>query len=197
MKLKVLLSTCVVFLLLACRASAFDFLLPTDPIIAIDTDAPTSASNYPTPGEVPAKAIDGITLQTPGNKYLNFGKLFTGFIVTPSSSSTVQSIRTWTANDATERDPTSFEVWGTNSAIVSADNSTGLAEPWSFIGEGVLVPPTARGAVSPSVNFTNSTAYSSYKVIFPTVRNAAGNSMQVGEVELFTGTSATGTDVLT
>jgi len=179
------------------QACAFDFLLPTDPIIAIDTDAPTSISNYPAPNETPAKAIDGITLQTPGNKYLNFGKLNAGFIVTPSSPSVVQSIRTWTANDATERDPTSFEIWGTNSAIVSADNSTGLAEPWDFIGEGLLAPPTARGAVSPTVNFANSTSYSSYKVIFPTVRNAAGNSMQVGEVEVFTGPNGTGTDVLT
>lgn len=197
MKHTILLLAIMVFLIYASPAHAFDFLLPTDPIIAIDTDAPTSTSNYPAPNETPLKAIDGITLQTPGNKYLNFGKLFTGIIVTPSSSSTVQSIRTWTANDATERDPTSFEIWGTNSAILSADNSTGLAEPWSFIGEGLLAPPTARGAVSPSVNFTNSTAYSSYKVIFPTVRNAAGNSMQVGEIELFTGTNGTGTDVLT
>lgn len=168
-------------------------LSPGDAIIAIDTDAPTSASNYPTPNETPAKAIDGVA----NTKYLNFGKLNSGFIVTPGGSTTVKSIRIGTANDSEGRDPSSYELWGTNSAIVSADNSTGLAEPWTLISSGALTLPATRNFLTAAISFTNTTAYTSYKVIFPTVKNPGGvNSMQVGEVELYTGTAGTGTEIL-
>jgi len=168
-------------------------LAPGDAIVAIDTDAPTSASNYPTPNETPAKAIDGLL----NTKYLNFGKLNAGFIVTPGGSTTVRSFRIGTANDAEGRDPASYELWGTNSAIVSADNSAGVAEPWTLISSGALSLPATRNFLASAVSFSNNTAYTSYKFIFPTLKNpGAVNSMQIGEVELYTGTGGTGTDIL-
>ncbi len=166
-------------------------LAPGDSIIPIDTDPPASNSNYPA-AESPAKAIDG-TL----TKYLNFGEEGSGFIVTPGGSTIVQSFRITTANDANERDPSSFELWGTNDAIVSADNSTGLGESWTLIAAGALALPTARNTPGPVVPITNATAYASYKMLYPTVRNAgAANSMQIAEVSFFQSNDGTGTDIL-
>ncbi|MGB7947823.1 MAG: hypothetical protein WCH75_09095, partial [Candidatus Binatia bacterium] len=200
MKRTILIAPLIVLVLIASRSQAFDFLLPSDPIIAIDVDTPVTnpVSNFPA-GENPPKVIDGVYGSiSVGNKYLNFGEAGTGFIVTPSGgSSTLQSFRIWTANDADIRDPASYELWGTNSAIVSAENSNGLGgETWSFVSSGALALPATRNAFSPIVSFANSTAYSSYKVIFPSVKNAAAaNSMQISEFDAYASTDATGTDV--
>src|SRR5215213_8848949 len=76
------------------RAAAV--LSPNDFIIAIDSDPAASQSAYPG-GETPGMAIDGDAT----TKYLNFGKLETGFIVTPAiGSTTVHSLQFTTANDA-------------------------------------------------------------------------------------------------
>ncbi|QDU56826.1 PEP-CTERM sorting domain-containing protein [Aeoliella mucimassa] len=174
-------------------ASALEgFLSPSDSILAIDTDGYQPNSSFPA-GEAPAKAIDG-TL----NKYLNFAKLGTGFIVTPAGgSSVVQSLQLTTANDAEARDPSSFELWGTNDAIVSAENSAGLDESWSLISSGALSLPSDRDTLAPLVDFSNGDAYTSYKLLFPTIKDpGATNSMQVAEVSFYTDTLGTSADVL-
>src|SRR5688572_27606339 len=75
-------------------ASAETLLSPGLFIIAIDTDPATivPSSRYPTPtppglGETPQLAIDGNV----ATKYLNFGENNSGFIVTPSAASIIQS----------------------------------------------------------------------------------------------------------
>ncbi|MGB7947925.1 MAG: hypothetical protein WCH75_09610, partial [Candidatus Binatia bacterium] len=173
--------------------SGIGILSAGDPIIAIDTDPPTSASDYPA-AESPAKAIDGVAT----TKYLNKGKTYSGFIVTPGGSTVVKSFRIDTANDAQGRDPASYELWGTNSAIASPDNSIGLSEPWTLISTGALNLPAGRNATGPVVSIaTNATAYTSYKMIFPTLKNAgAVDSMQIGEVLFFTTTNGSGADLL-
>lgn len=159
-------------------AQAVAILTPGDPIIAIDLDPAASNSSYPD-GEAPPLAFDG-TLA----KYLNFGGPGSGVIVTPTTASTiVDSFRLTTANDAEGRDPTSYEIWGINSPIVSADNSDGLAENWSLISSGGLNLPAARDTVGNTVDFTNSTAYNSYKFIFP--ENKGDGLFQIAEIELF------------
>jgi len=165
----------------------------TDPILAIDTDPPTSMprmSAYPG-GEAPANALDGIA----GTKYLNFGTLNTGFIVTPSGPSMVQSLQFRTANDAVGRDPTSWRIWGTNDPITSVEHSTGDAENWTLISEGpVALPGTLpdgggddfRNELGPLLPFANSNTYSSYRLVFPTIKNfPAANSMQIADVFMF------------
>lgn len=154
-------------------------LLPFDSIIAIDRDA--FNSSYPS-NESPSNAIDG-TL----NKYLNFGELNSGFIVTPTvGSSIVKSFQISTANDAEERDPTAWELYGTNDTIQSSDNSTGSAENWTLIDFGGVSLPGARNAPGPNVEVTNSTAYTSYRMVFTGVKNAAAaNSMQIAEIQFF------------
>jgi hypothetical protein len=165
---------------------AASVLSPNDFIIAIDPDAAASQSNYPG-GEAPSFAIDG----DPGTKYLNFGKLETGFIVTPfKTNTTVTSVQFTTANDAEARDPASYVIEGstqsfTQAELTAADNGNGGFGTWSLISSGALTLPVARLTAAPVINFTNTTAYNSYRVRFPTVKNAAtANSMQIGEVAL-------------
>ncbi|MGH8245939.1 MAG: hypothetical protein ACREUU_05850, partial [Gammaproteobacteria bacterium] len=128
-------------------------------------------------------AIDRLT-----QKYLNFLDLGSGFATAPSVGGTIaQGIRFYTANDAEARDPASYTLEGSVS---------GLGGPWTMIASGPLALPSGRnpGGANPInpatqfnqlVEFSNCALYSSYRVTFPTLKNAAAaNSMQIGEVEL-------------
>jgi hypothetical protein len=181
------------FALALCGQLQAQLLSPTDPIVGGEVVggqfvvgvAGTAAgvNNWPG-GESPDHAIDGV-----GQKYLNFAEENTGFIVTPGIS-IVDQITLWTANDAVERDPASFELWGTNAAIGASPID--LAS-FTMIASGALALPASRNAGgaaaldaanSQVVDFDNSNAYSSYLVMFPTVKNATANSMQIAEVQL-------------
>ncbi len=153
-------------------------LSPTNPIIAIDLDG---GSSYPG-DETPRNAIDRTT-----NKYLNFGEINSGFIVTPSdATSVVSSFQITTANDAEERDPTSWQLFGTNAAIASTDNSRGNAESWTLIDSGSVNLPGVRNADGPVVLVDNDAAYTSYRMVFTGVKNAASaNSLQFSEIQFF------------
>ena len=156
-----------------------------DAIIPVDADGDSNS-----PGnEAAPNAINGSLA-----KYLNFGKLNSGFIVTPSTPGTVvNKFQITTANDATERDPSAWQLFGTNSAIASTAHSNGNAEAWTLIGSGALSLPDARDTLGAVVNVSNSTAYNSYKLIFTGVKNAAAaNSMQFAEIQFF-GNGAAGT----
>jgi len=159
-----------------------DILAPGDFIIAIDADG-NSASPA---AEAVEEAIDGITAGS-GAKYLNSGRENSGFIVTPQlGSSIVTSFDIWTANDVEARDPASWELYGTNEPIVSANHSTGTAENWTLIASGPLSLPSERNVLGPLVTFANSTAYASYKMIFPTVKDAASTTqMQIAEIQFY------------
>lgn len=186
-----LLAGCLT-LSLPSSASAASLLSPNDFIISIDTDPFGSFSAYPEQ-ESPAQAGDGIV----ETKYLNFGKTNTGFIVEPFvGSTTIQSMLLTTANDFPERDPASWKIFGTNDPITSVDNGTGDAENWSLIAEGDVMLPEARDTAHTPISFSNSTAYSAYRVLFPTVKDAPNaNSMQIAEVGLFESSDATGSSV--
>lgn len=175
----------------ATTSVAVDLLSIDDFIIAIDTDPARPDSNYPG-GEDPLFAID----DDPGTKYLNFGGENTGVIVTPFFPTTVQSMSLTTANDAVERDPASFQLFGTNDVVTSADNSFGDQENWSLIAGGDLSLPDVRQDASTIVSFSNSTSYDAYRIVFPTLKDAgAANSMQIADIQLYTGTNATGSTV--
>jgi hypothetical protein len=153
--------------------------------------AGTGPNTWPA-NESPEFAINGA-----GQKYLNFGKENTGFIVVPSLGSTIaQEITFWTANDAVERDPASFQLYGTNEMIdvFAAPGTDFPLADFTEIFSGNLALPASRNggggtaldpANSQTVSFTNSTAYTSYLVLFPTVKTAGtANSMQIAEVAL-------------
>jgi len=154
-----------------------DILAPGDFIIAIDAD---SASSSPD-GEPAPLAIDRVAT----TKYLNFGENNSGFIVTPGAGvSIVNSFVLTTANDAEERDPATWELYGTNESIVSADHSAGDAENWTLIASGSVSLPPERDTVGPTVTVGSTAIYASYKMLFPTVKDAdAANSMQIAEVQ--------------
>lgn len=154
-------------------------LKPGDFIIAIDTDGMVSSSSYPA-AEAPPNLLDS----NPATKYLNRGGAGSGFIVTPSLGATlVQSFALTTANDAVTRDPTSWELYGTNEAIKSLDNSTGLAESWTLMDSGAITLPDARLTVGPVVPVNNMNLYTSYKMIWPT--NRGSSNLQVADAALY------------
>lgn len=178
-------------------AQAVGLLSPTDAIVGIDTDPAHSESSIPGPDESPSKIVDG-TLA----KYLNFGDANSGFIVTPAvGSTTIKSFQITTANDASSRDPISFEIYGTNSPILSTDQSTGTGEVWTPIDNfdlaGIYALPTTRNTLGPVVPLEfNDVAYTSYKMIFPTLRTLPNCCMQIAEVSFFPNVDGTGGDVL-
>jgi hypothetical protein len=159
---------------------ATDLTAPFNTIVLVTgTDTDTS-TNAPPAAEGVERSIDNA-----GQKYLNFLEFNSGFIVTPLGSTTVNGLRFWTANDAVERDPASYKLEGSN------DGTT-----WTVISEGALSLPAGRNAggattalrsgLNQIVRFANTTPYTSYRVTFPTVKDAvAANSMQIAEVDFF------------
>jgi hypothetical protein len=133
-----------------------DFIIPT-------------SSNSPG-NETSENAIDN----TSTTKYLNFDKLDAGFTVTPSAGDTVViGLRLTSANDAPDRDPTSFVLSG------SRDGNS-----FTEIARGTIPDFTAR-FFTVEVAFSNPAPYLHYRLLFPTVRNAtSANSVQISEVEL-------------
>jgi hypothetical protein len=175
-------------------AEAAPILQFTDFIIPIDVDPPVvPISDYPLT-ETPIEAFDGVL----GSKYLNFGERNSGLIFTlAGGSASAQSLTLTTANDAIERDPASYKLWGTNDAITTPDNTEGPnLENWTMVSEGPLTLSDLRDTVSAPINFTNPNSYTSYRITFPTVKNfQTANSMQIGEISLYDQTNAGGTNV--
>jgi hypothetical protein len=138
-----------------------DVTQPGDPIVATSNNSPGS--------EGVANSIDNQP-----TKYLNFDKLNTGFTVTPGVGGTlVSGITLTSANDAPERDPASYQLEG------SLDGTSFFP-----ISSGPVPAFPARFSKT-YIFFTNARAYKAYRLIFPTVANAAAaNSMQISEVEL-------------
>ena len=138
--------------------------------------------------EGPSNALDGDV----NTKYLNYDVNNPGFIVTPKAGkTTVKSIRFWTANDSPDRDPTSWVLYGTDEAIVSTDNSTGLEENWTLIDSGNVDLPADRKVEGPLVAVNNDTAYTSYKLLFPTLKNAGEGHMQIADTLFYKDTEGT------
>lgn len=156
-----------------------------------------NANSWPA-AESPDKATDGIT----SSKYLNFGELNTGYIFTLSSGTVVANgLSLTTANDAPERDPLTVSIYGSNAPTAAANTTPGTTYNLSLftpivlnLATGLATDP-GRTTAAPLLTFTNTTAYSTYLVVFPTVRNAAAaNSMQIAEARLTSG-GATGTPI--
>ncbi|WP_442483466.1 PEP-CTERM sorting domain-containing protein [Aeoliella sp. SH292] len=190
-------------LIAASPASAVNLFSATDNILAIDAD-PT-VSSTPVSGNEDARFIaDQVFVAGPPStgttKYLNFARVGSGFIVTPTAGSTnVQSLQLRAANDASERDPLTYTLYGTNDPITSAVNSTGTAESWTVISSGAtgLGTDPGRHELGSIEDIANGASYSSYKMVFNTMRNLnAANSLQVADVQFFTGTGGSGSAVL-
>src|SRR6478609_9131026 len=140
--------------------------------------AGTNINVWPANGnEGPEKAIDGLAA-----KYLNFGELNTGYILTLTGAEIVTGLNLTTANDGPERDPTSFSLWGSNTATANTTPGTvfNLSSFTPITLDSPLTLPTGRNTAAPLVSFPNPTAFTTYLLVFPTVRNeATANSMQI------------------
>jgi len=145
---------------------------------------------YKEDNEGVACAIDGNT----GTKHLNFGYgndssisnstigIDTGFHLTLASAAKVTAIQFATANDASTRDPMTITVEGSNAADALMTGSS-----WTKLYEGVsgLADTTNRLTYGDIVGFSNSTNYTSYRVLV-TSKRGVENSVQYSEVKLFT-----------
>jgi hypothetical protein len=122
-------------------------------------------------------------------KYLNFNKEFSGIVVLPTMGPTIANTLTLVrANDAPERDPASYQVWGTNfsdmSLIMPNQDPSNWQFYWTLIATGNIPIFSGRGQVQ-EFAFNNAQAFTNYLVDFPTLANsAAANSMQIGEIQL-------------
>lgn len=185
---RVLVSLAVLALMVG-PAFADAILGPNDVILAIDADGIVTSSSYPA-AESPVNILDG----SPATKYLNRGGGGSGFIVTPSAPIMIQSFTITTANDAETRDPATWELYGTNDAVVSADNSAGIAESWTLIASGTLELPAARLTVGPVVSFMSFDVYKSFKMVFPTTKGAT--LFQIADIAMYMLPDAMGANVL-
>ncbi len=158
-----------------------DITGPDDVVVGVpDEVRDGSVAGWPG-GEHPALAIDGDT----GTKFLHFaGEVSpTGIAVAPAVGATVvQGLALTTANDSPNRDPASFEIYGSNDSIDG---------PFELIASGDIVDFTQADEYprftknTTAITFENAVGYSYYKVMFPTVRDpGTANSMQIAEIEL-------------
>jgi hypothetical protein len=145
------------------------------------TRAIPTSNNSPS-NEGPANAFDN----NPNTKYLNFDKQNAGVTVQLNAGRVVTSFKLTTANDAVERDPTSYKLYGSN------DGST-----WTLIQQGTLSLSDNRFSVSNDIPVTNSTAYVYYFMIFPSIKNNSGNSVQIAEITYFYDANNTTTSTAT
>ena len=145
------------------------------------TRAIPTSNNSPS-NEGPTNAFDN----NPYTKYLNFDKQNAGVTIQLNAGRVVTSFKLTTANDAVERDPTSYKLYGSN------DGST-----WTLIQQGALSLSDNRFSVSSDIAVTNSTAYVYYFMIFPSIKNDAGNSVQIAEITYFYDANNTTTSTAT
>ncbi len=145
----------------------------------------------PNDGDWPSAESPPIAIDNNVNtKYLHFKGNFdpgeptagAGFQVTPSIGPTIVTGLTFTtANDAPERDPTAFALYGSNVSING---------PYTFIATGNIVDFSGASAWpryaknTTPVTFANNAAYYHYQLLFPAIRNKASSvAMQISEVE--------------
>jgi hypothetical protein len=173
------------------RAVLIDVTTPGDPIVGVAATAGSATSTAATAGGGSGNAFptaEGPTLAINNNqadKYLNFQQSGAGFITTllANGSSLVTQFRFSTANDALERDPATITIEGTN----NANPTTTLNSTWTSLYTGVsgLATDPGRNTFGSTVTFTNTQAFSSYRVLITAVRTpTSANSFQFGEVEL-------------
>lgn len=169
-------------------SSLVDVTSPNDTI----TSFGDTSTTYPTEN-VPGQAIDDSVV-----KYRNGGvglNAFTGFppyegpagvVITPAMGWTrVTGLRMYTANDATERDPTAIELAGSDDGgqtynVIFAGN---LNLPLQRSADTTGTDPTL--APMQEVLFDNSRSFTSYKLTVNHVRSDIdANSFQFAELEL-------------
>jgi len=159
-----------------------DVTAPGDIVQGVPNDGLMNGDNFGWPGaEHPALAVD----DNVNTKFLHFkGDLMpTGIRITPlNGASVVTGLSFTTANDAPERDPIAFALYGSNSSIDGKYDLITCGDIADF-DQAAAWPRFTMNATP--ITFDNDVAYKHYEVLFLDVRNAGGsNSMQIAEIEL-------------
>ncbi len=130
--------------------------------------------------ETPDHAMDGNV----NTKFMIFRSTGAGLIASPQAGAArMNTLTLWTANDAAERDPASYEVYGFPTRITQTSGTLAVSGG-TLLGSGTLTLPSARNSGPVQVTFNNSTAYASYLVVFPTVKNSPSTNMtQLSELQ--------------
>jgi hypothetical protein len=146
-------------------------------------------NNWPS-NEGPDKAVDNNT----GSKFLHFRNNNAGVILRPTNSSVVfNRLALFTANDAPERDPASYVIYGSAEALGGSSGTNIQLSSLTKIAEGTVTMLSNRNAGPTMIQFANSTAYTSYVVVFPTVRTPASTTLtQISEIQLQQGANPPG-----
>jgi hypothetical protein len=168
-------------------ASAATITIPSNSVIGVSLQngaiVVSTADDIPE-YETASNAFD----DNPDTKYLNFQKYNTGVIITPFTEFSITGVEFVTANDAPERNPTSFSIYGSSvagSTTFSAYTPVILNQAISAFSE-FSEPYESSGLIS--VN--SSSAFASYLIVFPTIvdynsfSDENANSMQIGEISL-------------
>lgn len=130
----------------------------------------------------------------PGSKYLNLNVANTALIFSGTTARVPGRMELWVAEDAVERDPTSYTLYGTNAAIPALTSGGTCPEQLHSDRLRHARPARTRAEhhggrlrLQPERAHPGSTAYASYLLVFPTVKNTptAANSMQISEVQLY------------
>lgn len=192
MKSPRLILICTPLVVLTGSLHAEPLLTPQDRILGFDTDITnTSVSSFPF-NHTAARAVDG----SPLTRYENTGGANSGLILTSSAGPVlIGSFTLTTANDRPGNDPASWELYGTEDFITSAQNSTGTMENWTLIASGALSLTDERLTESAAIPVGATTPYTSFRLVFPTLKNApvAATGLQIGEVKFYENADATGT----
>jgi hypothetical protein len=151
-----------------------DVEIPPEPGVPLEDVSQPGDLAVPTSANSPGNEGVGNAIDNSSNtKYLNFDKLNAGFTVTLAAGrKAVVGLRLTSANDAPDRDPTSYVLSGSNDGVT-----------WTKVASNSIPDFRAR-FYTVTVAFTNAVAYDRYRLVFPTVRNAASAvAMQIAEVE--------------
>ena len=153
-----------------------------------------TVNNWPA-AEAPPNTVDIPVLPAlpTSTKYLNFAELNTGVILTPTGANAaqiIQRITFSTANDAPERDPITFTLYGGTAAQLTGNPTLASLTTITTGNTGFAAAPapaTARLTAAPTQTFANAAAFGGYLLVFPTVRDAAvANSMQISDIRFET-----------
>jgi hypothetical protein len=162
-------------------------------------NVPSGGGGSSTPSLLPAPAsVSGIDLDGDGDgnvlfqeadkafdnnvttKYRNTGGANSGLEFSYGTATQLTSFVITTANDSTDRDPASYQVYGFQSGS------------WQLLTSGSLSLPTARQTDSASITLPgNLPSLTQYRVVFPTLRVSGTASMQIAELKM-TGIQGTG-----
>jgi hypothetical protein len=147
-----------------------------------------TASTWPA-AESPDHAFDGLAAKSLIRYTANAGYVFTPASCNPAGK-IINQLRIYTANDFEDRDPASYALYGTNSTLSGSGPFD--AALFTLISSGSLALPSGRNfstldnANSQLISFANATAYQSYMLIFPTIKNPGTVfSTQIGEVKFY------------